>query len=304
MQEADREDLFHPYEASVLAEVARHRTEHDMPQRVLDRLSAPARFLDRLAGRIPALERLTERIRAGVEDAQDRITEVAARETDLSRTRNYCWRQGVSVHTWDQVGELPMAVQDQLSRDLPKWWVYGAVEGGTVGLVQGLTDIAVIPWLAMAAADATATLWMGAREAVLQATCYGFDPSDPEMKPHLMAAMVPPVDWDRTRYLGMKAVLSHPRVAQRVLTELWTRRMTVMLTDKEAMVWLPLAGAVMNAGLNAAYLFGIRQSARDYFRMLRLAQRYGPDAVINRVETLSERPREIPITEIPAGAEA
>jgi len=69
----------------------------------------------------------------------------------------------------------------------------------------------------------------------------------------------------------------------------WTRRMTATLTDKEATVWLPLAGAVMNAGLNAAYLYGIRKSARDYFRLLRLSARYGSDPVIARVEGLSGR---------------
>lgn len=304
MADGYREDLFHPYEKTVLAEVARHRNEQDMPQRLLDRLSSPARFLDRLAGRVPTLERLTDRIRTVVEDAQERITDVASRETDLNRTRDFCWRQGVSVHTWEQVGDLPMQVQDQLSLELPKWWLYGAVEGGTLGLVQGLTDIAVVPWLALAAADATATLWMGAREAVLQATCYGFDPSDPALKPHLMAAMVPPADWDRTRYLGMKAVLSHPRVAQRILTEVWTRRMTAMLVDKEATVWLPLAGAVMNAGLNAAYLFGIRKSSRDYFRLLRLVERYGADPVIGRVDELSGRTETVQAAAVPEGAGA
>ena len=298
----DMGDMFTAYEADVLVEVARHRSEHDMPQRVLERLSRPARFLDRLAGRVPAIERLTDRIRRVVEDAQDRITEVAARDTDFSRTRDYCWRHGVSVHTWDQVGELPMPVQDELSRALPRWWLYGAVEGGTVGLVQGLTDIAVLPWVAIAAADATATLFMGAREAVLQATCYGFSPADPDMKPHLLAAMVPPADWDRTRYLGMKAVLSHPRVAQRALSEMWARRMTAMLTDKEVTVWLPLAGAVVNAGLNAAFLYGIRQSSRDYFRLLRLVQRYGSDPVIDRVERLAPPPADPFVRGIPEGA--
>jgi hypothetical protein len=298
----DAGDMFTPYETDVLVEVARHRAEHDMPQRMLDRMSRPARLLDRLAGRVPALERLTDRIRGVVEDAQERITDVAARETGFDRTRDYCWRHGVSVHGWEQMGELPMPVQDELSRALPRWWVYGAVEGGTVGLVQGLTDIAVLPWLAMAAADATATLFMGAREAVLQATCYGFSPSDPDMKPHLLASMVPPTDWDRTRYLGMKAVLSHPRVAQRALTDMWTRRMTAMLTDKELTVWLPLAGAVMNASLNAAFLYGIRKSSRDYFRLLRLVQRYGSDPVIDRVERLAPPlPDSVPHA-IPEGA--
>ena len=280
-------EAFAPYDRTVLAEIAHHRRQQGTAQRFLEQMSRPARFLDRLARRVPAVHRAGARIGEAVERVAERLTEAAAGHGDFATTRDWFWRQGVAVHDWDQIATLPLADRDRLSTAVPKWWVYGAAEGGAMGLVQGLADVAVLPWVGMVAVDATATIWMGAREATMQAACYGFDPARPELRAHLMAAMLPPEDWDLTRYLGMKALLSHPRVAQRALTDLWTRRMTAMITDKEATVWLPLAGAVINAALNGAYLYGVRDSARDYFRLLDLAHRYGADPVINALDGLA-----------------
>jgi len=294
----DGEAHFQAYDATVLEEIARHRRQQGPAQRFLEQMARPARVLDRMARRVPALSRLSDRIRQAVERAGDQLIEKAAGQGDFAATRDWYWRQGTVVHGWNDIAALPLAERDRLAAHLPKWWMYGAAEGAAVGLVEGFMDLAWLPWLALATGDALATLWMGAREAAMQAACYGFDPARAEMHPHLMAAMLPPRDWDLGRYLGMKALLSHPRVAQRTLTELWTRRMTAMLTDKETLVWLPLAGAVMNGALNGAYLVGVRDSSRDYFRLLDLVQRYGSDPVIARLEHLETTPAE----PVPVGA--
>jgi hypothetical protein len=280
-----------PYEEAVLRAVARHRTTRTSLQVMLDNLARPLTWVNQVLHRIPGSARTRDRIARTVETAAERITQLAQRPGAFEAAEGAYARAGVAVHTWADIRARALEEQDRAVAQLPPSWVYGAVEGGVVGLMQGLTEWQVLSWLALAAGDVSATLWLGARDTALVAACYGFNPAREDMLPHLLAGMIPSQDWESVEFLGLKALLGHPWGTRHLLAQIadaWVRRMTLVLTDKELAVVVPVAGAVVNAGLNAAYLRGIRQSAQDYFRLLTLSERHGADAVLEALRAAEQ----------------
>ena len=56
-------------------------------------------------------------------------------------------------------------------------------------------------------------------------------------------------------------------------------RLGIVVTQKELGVLVPIAGAVLNSGINVAFQQIGHQTAKDYFRRLILEERYGEELV-------------------------
>lgn len=284
-----------PYERRLLLEVARHQDEKSPLQAGIERLAEPMRWAVALSHRIPGSAAVRDRVRRAVEGAAGTVSDRARRQVTWAQIEQVYKKTGLTVSDWDAIQTLPLTRMDAAARATPAWWMWAALEGGAVGLVQGLTELTVLPWMAMAASDITATLWMGAREAALMAACYGFSPASDATGVHILASMIPVRDWEAVEYTGFKTLLGHSVATRQILaqvTDAWTTKMSLTLTEKEVAVLLPIAGAALNASLNAAYLRGIRQSAQDYFRLQRLSERHSPDAVLQALQA-ARRQREL-----------
>lgn len=276
-----------PYERHLLLEVARHQDDKSPLQAGIERLAEPMRWAVSLSRRIPGSAAVRDRVRKAVERAAGTVSDRARRQVTWAQIDQVYRKTGLTVTDWEAVQQLSLPQMDRAARATPAWWGWAALEGGAVGLVQGLTELTVLPWVAMAASDITATLWMGAREAALMAACYGFSPESEETAVHILASMIPVRDWEAVEYTGFKALLGNSGATRQILaqvTDAWTTKMSLTLTEKEVAVVLPLAGAALNASLNAAYLRGIRQSAQDYFRLQRLSERHTPEAVLQGLQ--------------------
>ena len=61
-------------------------------------------------------------------------------------------------------------------------------------------------------------------------------------------------------------------------------RLGVVITQKELGVLVPIAGAVLNSGINVAFQQVGHQTAKDYFRRVILEDRYGEELVAYAIQ--------------------
>jgi len=104
------------------------------------------------------------------------------------------------------------------------------------------------------------------------------------------------------RVAGSAASISSERVVQRVLEETMASRaptllrlinsvatrLGIVLTEKELGTLIPVAGAVLNGGLNLAFHQVGHTLAKDYFREQILVERYGPGLVSESIRSAME----------------
>jgi hypothetical protein len=258
-----------PYAVDTLRDIARRRVRRTTLQRWAEGWTAPARAVRQVLGNTRVASALRRRIEPRVALWAGRLTELARQEATWSAVAPTLQEAGIFAQSFEDLAAVPLARLDQVTGALRPGWRYAAVEGGAVGLVQGLTEWQLVPFLVLAAADAAFTLYLAARETALMAAYYGFSPEEPALEPHLLRAMLPAEDWAAWDYLGIKGAYAvTARQGWHELTDAWIRRMTWLLTDKELAVVVPLIGAVANATVNAASV-----------RVQWLVRRYGADAV-------------------------
>jgi len=88
---------------------------------------------------------------------------------------------------------------------------------------------------------------------------------------------------------GLEEVMSKntPRLLKFV--QAVATRLGIVLTEKELATLVPVAGAVMNGGLNMAFHHVGHMMAKDYFREQILVDRYGADVVHDGIRTAMQR---------------
>jgi hypothetical protein len=59
------------------------------------------------------------------------------------------------------------------------------------------------------------------------------------------------------------------------------QRLGILVTEKELALLLPAAGAFLNGGLNVVFQKLGQQTAKDYFRILFLEDKYGPKVILD-----------------------
>jgi hypothetical protein len=178
----------------------------------------------------------------------------------------------------------------------------GVLLGGATTMAEGIPGAQlVIPSLILT--DVTSSMTLLSRHTCRIATAYGYSSKNAENLPHLMAAMAPPSETSDEGYLALKtAVVTSIREAGqfvsrttgmvldrqvlereapqmiRLITYV-ADRLGIVVTQKELGVLVPIAGAVLNSGINVAFQQIGHQTAKDYFRRLILEERYGEELV-------------------------
>ncbi|MDH3894778.1 MAG: EcsC family protein, partial [Chromatiales bacterium] len=64
-------------------------------------------------------------------------------------------------------------------------------------------------------------------------------------------------------------------------------RFGVVVTDKVALQFVPLVGALGGAALNAVFIQHFQDMARGHFEVRRLERKYGPEVVRKAYETIA-----------------
>lgn len=223
--------------------------------------------------------------------------------------------------------EMDAVAESYRSENAALMGVEGAALGAlaTLGTVIPYAQVA-IP--AIIAADVATSMTLLSRSSTMIASSYGFPASDPVNIPHVLAAMAPThMDSDEGFVVMKTAAVAELRAAgefmRRVtaktaveagraastqaiehgVEELMTKntpkllrfvqavaaRLGVVLTEKELATLVPVAGAVMNGGLNMAFHHVGHVMSKDYFREQILVDRYGTDMVHEGLRTAMQR---------------
>ena len=205
------------------------------------------RLVNRLGGGIEAqMARLPVGLRAEIERV---VTAALMRAHDVAGVGRYAPDLGPRGATW-----AAMAT--------------GAA-GGAAGLAGSLLELPV-----------TITVMLHAIRAEAQAA--GFDPSDPAVRLTCLEVFSAgsPLRGDdgvNTAFLSARMTVAGGGF-QRVLAVV-VPRLTLVFGEKLALQAVPLVGAVTGAALNAVFLNYYREVARIRFRLTRLAQVHGAEAV-------------------------
>jgi hypothetical protein len=155
----------------------------------------------------------------------------------------------------------------------------GAV-GGAAGLAGSLVELPL-----------TITVMLHAIRA--EALAAGYDPDDPAVRMtcvEVFAAGSPLQSDDgvNTAFLSARMAVAGNGF-QRILAVV-VPRLSLILGEKLALQAVPLIGAVTGAALNAMFLTYYREMARIRFRLLRLAESHGAEAVLRGFSRAQAKP--------------
>lgn len=152
--------------------------------------------------------------------------------------------------------------------------------GGAAGLAGALVELPV-----------TITVMLHAIRSEAEAA--GYDPEDPAIRVVCLEVFASgsPMKGDdgiNTAFLGARMALASGSL-QQVLGVVVPRLATVF-GQKLAAQAVPVVGAVTGAAMNAAFLTYYRELARIRFRLMRLAEVHGAEAVMERLAAALKEP--------------
>ena len=204
-----------------------------------------------------------------------------------------------------QMARLPAWVRDEIERvvsaslsraygvaavgryapDLgPKGATFAAMATGAAGGAAGLAGSLV---------ELPLTITVILHVIRAEAAAAGFDPNDPATRLTCLEVFAAgsPLRGDdgvNTAFLSARMTLVSGGF-QRVLAVV-VPRMTLILGEKLALQAVPVVGAVTGAALNAMFLNYYREVARIRFRLLRLAESHGAEAVLTGFARAQSKP--------------
>lgn len=217
----------------------------------------------------------------------------------------------------------PLEVRDRVAQAVQKRsLVLMGTEGvllGSAASLFTLTPAVLVALPGFLSADVFASLTFLARHCFLLAQVYGFPATEMSFRLHILMAMAPLQRSDvEARRLGLNAALdpivfaggeeltrasrghqaakraagsksdlalalrsSSPHFAQ-VLRQVGARLERVF-TQKQAGLFVPLAGGALNGALNLAFQKMSHRNAQQYFQLLYLAHHYGSDRILDEL---------------------
>ncbi|NPD15875.1 EcsC family protein [Xinfangfangia sp. D13-10-4-6] len=160
-----------------------------------------------------------------------------------------------------------------------------AIGAGLVGGAGGFAS-------ALAELPFTITVLLHAirREALRE----GYDPDDPWIMAEALRTFgsgspVAADDGINTAFFSARVALTGPAINQMIATV--APKLATMLGQKLAAQAVPVMGALSGAALNAAFLRYYREMAAIRFRLLRLSEEHGAEAVLHHFATATAQPR-------------
>jgi hypothetical protein len=304
------------YEARVVEEIARHIVSPSLLRRALETAGRPIEKILEIGAlsKIRPVQWTSELVFRGVRRALETSLTAAswtAREDGVLDTAS---GMGIRSDSVAKLRDRPLEELDALADRFERSHalLLGA-EGAALGAATTLSETIPFAFLALptlVAADVSASMTLLARHASRIATSYGYAPSVPENRVHIIAAMAPQGDSPDEGYFAAKAAAVETMVeaghflARRAGKNMTRRllegeapkivrllhyvanRIGVVLTEKELGMLVPVAGAALNAGLNVAFQKIGHTAVKDYFRLMILEERYGEAAVRGHLDAM------------------
>ncbi|PYS41001.1 MAG: hypothetical protein DMG14_08950 [Acidobacteria bacterium] len=307
--------VFTEYEQQVVRELAVHRVQPNAIHRLLESVGKPMVKLMNL-GRTSqnrTVRSLSDHLHGWIEEGLIKTFRAANRLANSKDIAKRYAARGIKVgDDFESLRFMPLSHLDAVA-DSFRWGsslllgAEGALLGGATTLAEGIPGAQlVIPSLILT--DVTSSMTLLSRHTCRIATAYGYSSKRPENLPHLMAAMAPQTESSDEGYVALKtAVVTSIResgqfmarttgmVLDRQLLEreapqmirlitYVADRLGVVITQKELGVLVPIAGAVLNSGINVAFQQVGHQTAKDYFRRVILEDRYGEELVAYAIQ--------------------
>jgi hypothetical protein len=306
------EELMTEYEYSIIKEIAFHIVEPNTLHKGLQALGKPVdklisiaynnKYFNKLIGSIPHLvyESLSKIIILANKISNDEsiISKYKKRKILVSNIKDI---KGICLEQIDEVAEsfnTPAAV-----------WLAteGALLAATTSLCEGIPYAQlIIPTLI--ATDISTSITLLFMNVCQIATSYGFSSKVSTNYSHIIAAITPLTDSADEGFLPTKTManiavhetaqflnknagkLINPQnmvddVLRKEAPQFFklimavAERLGITITEKELGIIVPVAGILINGGINVAYQQVGHASAKDYFRLLFLSEKYGEEKI-------------------------
>ncbi len=299
------------YESKVLDEMALHIVEPNLLSTYLKSLGKPVeRFLDwSKTSKIPFLSTLGEYVPKKIEQGLLQALKIASYGSKEERVFKRFEKAGARVTDFADVHTLNLALQDKIA---DSYRTAGTALTATSGAVLGLgaalttgTPGAQILMPTIVGADVMASMTLFSRHARFLAGAYGYNPNQQAVIPHIIASMTPHTAVTEEGFLTVKIAAAKtvktimrdamPAAGIRLtpsfvaLVRQVAARLGILITEKELAMLIPLGGAVINAGVNGVFLNMGHVMGKDYFRRLRLEEKYGDEMVTELLQGRVER---------------
>lgn len=304
--------MFQPYEEDVLRQIVNHMTSESLIAKAMRLTGVPFETVLNVSRKVnnqwvTRIESaVTTSLHKGLKKSIDFVNQFHNEEQILQAYSE----QGVKIRFVDDVPYLPLEEMDRVADQFKRSNTIGAgVEGALLGAATSLAEGSVLGMVALpslVAADVALSTAFLSRQVCQVASSYGYYAKDTENLPHLLAAMAPGHQSFEENFLVGKAMAirtihqSEQYLLKRAanslsddffanaphllrLIQYVMKRMGMLLTEKEMTMMMPVAGAVLNGGVNIAFQHMAHEAAKDYFRLLVLERKYGIKAVEERL---------------------
>ncbi|OXM84897.1 EcsC family protein [Paenibacillus rigui] len=308
-------EAFEAYDASVVEQIARNEVKPSPVKAALDLAGKPVAKVLEIAHRSDNkyIRKAVHSIDDTIEKSLRKTIQAANGLTNADSIRKeYQKKFKLDVAELEAVRSFSLQHKDQVADafDISNAFIV-ATEGAVMGAATTLLEAVPFAQIAIPSvviADVAASMTMMSRHICQIAGAYGYPSSDPANIPHVLAAMAPTSASSDEGFMVTKAAAlqeiretakfaakhsgelakgltkeaAYPQLLH--LMRYVAQRLGIVITEKELGLLIPIAGAVLNGGLNVAFQQMNHTNAKDYFRRLHLYDRYGEAAVQEAIE--------------------
>ena len=311
-------EMFTEYEQRVIKEIAQHRVEPSALDTLFCKMGKP---MELIFNRIQRLDnKLTKKITSSILEGVDKgirksVTVANTLCSDQSVLKEY-QKKSVAIDSLTELNKVPLNMKDRVadSYDVSNA-IFVGLEGALLAAATTLcegTGIGAFLIPSLVVTDVVSSTTLLTRHVCQIATSYGYSSQDPVNLPHILAAMAPQHHGDERSFLTLKStayktaheskqflrnnvgkvfsdrILSQEAPGLLKLINAITQRINVVITEKELAMLAPVAGIIINSGVNVAFQQMGHTTAKDYFRYLVLENKYGEKVVDMAVSVETE----------------
>lgn len=296
------------YEHLIIKDIAKNIVEPNLLTRVLNYTGAPiSKTLDWAKSK-DYLKKIPELVEKYVSQGI---------KLSISAANKTCSDEGIlveakkidhTIQSYEQIKELDLESKDKIA---DRFNLSNAFILSTEGVMMGMATSASYitgPFAPFLISSAIATdigfSISGLSRSVCQiASSYGYSSKELVNLPHILSAMVPTSSSSDEAYFALKASTHRAimdagstiaKLTVQELEELIAKgdapfiikiiekicsRLSITLTEKELALLFPAVGAVINGSVNLAFQQVGHRTAKDYFRIRHLGERYGDEII-------------------------
>lgn len=310
------------YEEMVVEEMVRHDIQPNLVERALAMAGVPFEKVLTAAreSQSSTLLKISKGVENGISKGLIQSIKMANNIYSTETVIEKFDERGIELEDIEDIQNLDIEDMDAVAKSYSL--VNAALitaEGAAMGVATTLGEF--IPFAqfaipAIVATDVIASITLLSRNACQVAACYGFSSYDGENLPHILSSLAPEKQTSDEGYMTAKALVVNAvreaggfmagkagtQITREVLEKeapqlvrliaVITERLGYVLTEKSLGMLVPIAGALLNGGLNLAFQQNGQMQAMDYFRRVTLERKYGESMIRERISFYAERLRE------------